>query len=74
MLSHEVETISSSLTQGRTPFPFKNFRSRHLRLRRTELVVELFSIRDLAADYPMSFIFKLSRLDLFHSCVVVKDL
>ena len=35
------------------------------------IVVELYPVRILAADYPISIIFKPSRLSIFHLCVVV---
>ena len=35
------------------------------------MVVELSSVRGLVADCPIYIIFKPSRLDLFHSYVVV---
>lgn len=35
------------------------------------MVVERSPIRSFAADFPISMIFKLSRLCLFHHCVVV---
>ena len=38
------------------------------------MVDELSPIRRLAADYPIRLFFKHSRLDLFHSYVVVKRL
>ena len=40
-------------------------------LHSSSLVVEPFPIRDLVADFPINIIFKLSRLGIFHPCVVV---
>lgn len=46
--------------------------SSRLTLLPSGIVVEPFSLRDLAADCPILLIFKRSRLGLFHPYVVVK--